>query len=107
VHSARNNRGRVVLRDFGDWIMEEIIDLNAQIVALRMAVEGIWLSLLSNDADPAAQATMLRQANVAAIGQMDAPTPAAVSMRDAVAAHTDRLWGSIEWQLQHDAAQKA
>jgi hypothetical protein len=90
-----------------EWIMDEIIDLNAQIVALRMAVEGIWLSLLSNDADPAAQAAMLRQANVAAIGQMDAPTPAAISMRDAVAAHTDRLWGSIEWQLQHEAAQKA
>ncbi len=87
--------------------MDEIIDLNAQIVALRMAVEGVWLSLLSNDADPAAQASMLRQANVAAIGQMDAPTPAAISMRDAVAAHTDRLWGSIEWQLQHEANNKA
>ena len=74
--------------------MEEIIDLNAQIVALRMAVEGIWLSLLSSDADPVAQAAMLRRSNVTAIGQMDAPTPAAISMRDAVAAHTDRLWGS-------------
>ena len=92
---------------FEEWIMDEIIDLNAQIVALRMAVEGIWLSLLSSDVDAAAQASMLRQANVAAIGQMDAPTPAAISMRDAVAAHTDRLWGSIEWQLQHEASEKA
>ena len=35
--------------------MDDIADLQAQLVALRLAVEGAWLSLLSNDADPVAQ----------------------------------------------------
>jgi hypothetical protein len=84
-------------------IMDEVADLQAQLVALRMAVEGAWLSLLSNDVDPAGAAGRLKQANVAAIGQLDASTPNAMALRDAVAAHTAHLWSSIEWQLKNPA----
>lgn len=80
--------------------MEEIADLRAQIVALRMAVEGSWLSLLTANPDAAATAARLRAENVAAVGNLDARTAEAKAMRDAVAAHTDRLWGSIAWQLE-------
>lgn len=80
--------------------MEDVADMQAQIVALRMAVEGAWLSLLSSDPDAVAVAAKLRRANVAAVDQLDASTPQARAMRDAVSAHTDRLWGSIGWQLE-------
>ena len=83
--------------------MDEVADLQAQIVALRLAVEGAWLSLLSNDADPAAAAGRLKETNVAAIDQLDASTPNAKGLRDAVALHTAHLWGSIEWQLKNPA----
>jgi len=86
--------------------MDEIADLQAQLVALRLAVEGAWLSLLSNDADPAAAAGRLKDANVAAIDQLDASTPNAKALRDAVAAHTTHLWSSIEWQLKQPADNK-
>lgn len=80
--------------------MDDIADLQAQLVALRLAVEGAWLSLLSNDADPVAQAGNLREENVAAVAQLDASTDNAKALRDAVALHTAHLWGSIEWQLK-------
>lgn len=80
--------------------MDEVADLQAQIVALRLAVEGAWLSLLANDPNPAAAAGTLKDANVAAVNQLDASTPNAKALRDAVAAHTGHLWGSIEWQLK-------
>jgi hypothetical protein len=81
--------------------MDDVADLQAQLVALRMAVEGAWLSLLSNDVDPAGAAGRLKEANVAAIGQLDATTANAKALRDAVATHTAHLWGSIEWQLKN------
>ena len=80
--------------------MDDIADLQAQIVALRLAVEGAWLSLLGNDPDPVAAAGTLKDANVAAVDQLDASTPNAKGLRDAVAAHTAHIWGSIEWQLK-------
>jgi len=86
--------------------MDDIADLQAQLMALRVAVEGAWLSLLNNDPDAVAAAGRLKQENVAAIGQLDASTPNAKAMRDAVAAHTAHLWGSIEWQLQQAVAEK-
>jgi hypothetical protein len=83
--------------------MNETADLQAQIVALRLAVEGLWTSLLRSGPDAAAQAERLRRENVASIGQLDATTEQARALRDAVVAHTDQLWGSIGWQLQQDA----
>ncbi|MDB5680970.1 MAG: hypothetical protein JWO16_775, partial [Sphingomonas bacterium] len=79
--------------------MDDVADLQAQIVALRMAVEGAWLSLLGNDPDPVAAAGQLKEANVAAVGQLDASTDNAKALRDIVATHTAHIWGSIEWQL--------
>ncbi|MGN6817513.1 MAG: hypothetical protein ACTHJR_02445 [Sphingomonas sp.] len=86
--------------------MDDIADLQAQLVALRIAVEGAWLSLLSNDPDPVATAGQLKQANVSSVDQLDASTANAKALRDAVAAHTAHLWGSIEWQLKHAADNK-
>lgn len=86
--------------------MDDIADLQAQLVALRMAVEGAWLSLLSNDSDPVGTVAKLKEANVAAVDQLDATTPNAKALRDTVAAHTAHLWSSIEWQLQQIAADK-
>jgi hypothetical protein len=83
--------------------MDDIADLQAQLVALRLAVEGAWLSLLGNDANPVGMAGELKRANVAAVDQLDATTANARSLRDAVATHTAHLWGSIEWQLQQIA----
>ena len=80
--------------------MDDIADLQAQLVALRFAVEGAWMSLLSQDPDPASQARQLKEANVAAVGRLDAATPNAEALRDAVAAHTGHFWSSIEWQLK-------
>lgn len=79
---------------------ENVADLQAQMIALRVAVEGLWLSLLGSDADPVQAAATLRKANVASIDQLDAGTPNAAALRDRVRGHTDHLWGSIEWQLQ-------
>lgn len=83
--------------------MDDIADLQAQLVALRMAVEGAWLSLLSNDPDAVAVAGKLKQDNVTAVGQLDASTANARALRDAVAAHTASLWSSIEWQMKQIA----
>lgn len=83
--------------------MNEVADLQAQVIALRLAVEGVWLSLLTSDPNGGAAAARLRRENVAAVDQLDTSTPAAKAMRDAVAAHTDRLWGSIGWQLEQNA----
>ena len=80
--------------------MDEVADLQAQIVALRLAVEGAWLSLLSSDPDPVAQAGKLKDANVDAVNQLDASNENAAALRDAVALHTAHMWGSIEWQLK-------
>jgi len=84
----------------GRFDMDDIADLQAQLVALRLAVEGAWLSLLSQDPDPVAQADQLKRANVAAVEQLDASSANASALRDAVAAHTGHLWSSIEWQLK-------
>ncbi|QDZ06607.1 hypothetical protein FPZ24_03235 [Sphingomonas panacisoli] len=81
--------------------MDEVADLQAQLVALRMAVEGTWISLLNNDPDPVAMVAKLKDANIEAVNQLDASTPNARGLRDAVAAHTAHIWGSIEWQIQH------
>ena len=56
--------------------------------------------MLGNDPDPVAAAGQLKDANVAAVDQLDASTANAKALRDAVAAHTAHLWGSIEWQLK-------
>jgi len=79
--------------------MDPIIDLQAQIIALRMAAEGAWLTLLRMDSSGPAEAARLRRENVAAVDQLDASTPESKALRDAVSAHVDRLWGSIGWQL--------
>lgn len=85
--------------------MDQTTDLQAQIVALRLAVEGIWLSVLRADPDAIRQAERLRDENVATLGQLDATTPDTAAMRDAVARHTEQLWGSIVWQLQQGPQQ--
>jgi hypothetical protein len=82
--------------------MDDVVDLQAQIVSLRLAVEGLWLSVLRSDPDAIAQAERLGRENVATIGQIDASTPDARIMRDAVVRHTEQLWGSIGWQLRQD-----
>lgn len=79
----------------------DLADLQAQVVALRVAVEGAWLSLLRPAADPAGDARRLGEENIAAIGQLDAPDDAARAMRDAVIGHTAQLWGSIAWQCEN------
>ena len=76
-----------------------IADLQAQIVALRLAVEGSWLSILQPDPDPAAAAKRLGEENVAAIDKMAADTDAERAIKAAVVHHTQQLWGSIGWQL--------
>jgi len=81
--------------------MDEISDLQAQTIALRLAVEGVWLSLLRSDPNAVAEVERLRRENVAAVAQLPVPTAAAGAVRDAVARHTDQLWGSIAWQLEH------
>ena len=85
--------------------MNDVADLQAQIIALRFAIEGTWLSLRRSDPAPLGPARRRRRGNVAAVGQLDASNPDAQAMRDAVAAHTDRLWGSIEWQLQQETTE--
>ena len=79
--------------------MDQAADLQTQIVALRIAVEGLWLSLLANDPDPVGQAEALKRDNVALIGQLAADTDQAKAARDAVIKHTEHLWNSIGWQL--------
>ena len=83
---------------------QDLADLQAQVVALRLAVEGAWLSLLSPSADPAGDARRLGEQNAAAIGQLDASSPAAEATRAAVLHHTQQLWGSIVWQLDGSGA---
>ena len=83
--------------------MDQLADLQAQIIALRLATEGAWLSLLANDADPADQAAGLKTAHVAAIGQLNAGTADERAMVAAVTRHTEQLWSSIEWQLRNIA----
>ena len=80
-------------------IEQDVADLQAQIVALRLAVEGAWLSLLQPDPEPAAAARRLGAATGAPIGQLEAPNAAAEAMRAAVLRHTEQLWGSVAWQL--------
>jgi hypothetical protein len=80
--------------------MDDVANLQTQVIALRVAVEGLWLSLLSSDPEAVENAARMRKENVAAIDQLDASTDNARALRDAVRGHTDHLWGSIEWQLQ-------
>ena len=84
--------------------MDEVADLQAQLVALRMAVEGTWLTLLLNDPNPVATVARLKDENVAAVNQLDASTPNAEGLRNAVATHVAHIWGSIEWQIQQTKA---
>ena len=86
--------------------MDDHADLQAQVIAMRLAVEGLWISLLGADVDPTGQAKRLGAANLAALDQMDASSAAARAVRDAVARHTERLWGSIGWQLDETAKAK-
>jgi len=79
--------------------MDQAADMQAQIMALRIAVEGVWLSILHADPDPVAVATRLRDQNVAGVRAMPATAPRDVAARDAVAVHTQQLWNSIVWQL--------
>ncbi|WP_375382825.1 hypothetical protein [uncultured Sphingomonas sp.] len=48
-------------------VEQDLADLQAQIVALRLAVEGAWLSLLSPSPDPTGDARRLGEQNAAAI----------------------------------------
>jgi hypothetical protein len=84
-------------------IMNELGDLQAQVVALRVALEGAWLSMLTSGPDAIPNAQRLREHNLEALGKLDASTPDAILMRDAVVAHTDQLWKSIAWQLGDDS----
>ena len=82
-----------------------LADLQAQVVALRVAVEGTWLSLLTPDPDPAAAARRLGEQNVAAIRSYTTNGGIAEALTGPVIHHTEQLWGSIAWQL--DEAKKA
>ncbi len=76
-----------------------LADLQAQIIALRFAVEGTWLSLLQPDPDPAAAARRLGERNVAAIRSYTTDGGVAAALTEPVIHHTEQLWGSIAWQL--------
>ena len=78
---------------------ENVADLQAQIVALRIAVESAWLSLLTPSPDPIGDAQRLGAEHVVAIRQMDTGTANARALQDIVVQHTEQLWGSIAWQL--------
>ena len=86
--------------------MDDAADLQAQIVALRLAVEGIWLSVLRADANGLREAQRLHGENVASVAQLAGTTTEQRAMRDAVAGHTRALWGSIVWQLQQPPEQR-
>ena len=79
--------------------MDTNADLQAQIIALRTALEGAWLSMLHADPNGVINAERLRQENVAGLRALNASGAQAEAMRDAVVAHTDQLWKSIVWQL--------
>ncbi len=79
--------------------MDTIADLQAQIVALRTALEGAWLAMLHADPNGIASAERLRRENVAGVRAFPATGAQAEATRDAVVAHTDQLWKSIVWQL--------
>ena len=72
-------------------------------VALRVAVEGAWMSLLAADPDPAGAAQRLGLENVAAIERLEGKTETADAVRAAVIFHTGQIWGSIAWQLAERA----
>jgi electron transfer flavoprotein alpha/beta subunit len=80
--------------------MDPTLDLQAQIIALRMAAEGAWLSLLRMDTNAISEAARLRTENVAAVSQLNASNPQEAALRDAVSRHVDIFWGSIGWQLE-------
>ena len=82
--------------------MDSVADLQAQIIALRAAVEGAWLAMLRRDGDAHAQAERIGRESVEAIGQLDAKSADALAMRAAITHHTEQLWGSIAWQLGQD-----
>lgn len=78
--------------------MDPHTDLQAQVIALRNAVESLWLSMLHNDPDRVAHAGRLRESSVAALGVLQPNSEADRDILAAVIAHTDRLWTSIESQ---------
>jgi hypothetical protein len=80
--------------------VNDIADLQAQLMAMRLAVEGLWLSLLTPDPQAIEHVVRMREENSKAIAQLDASSDAARVMRDAVRKHVEQLWGSIEWQLR-------
>jgi hypothetical protein len=82
--------------------MDPVIDLQAQVIALRAAVEGAWLAMLRRDGDAHAQAERIGRESVDAIGELDAKSADALAMRAAIIRHTEQLWGSIGWQLGQD-----
>ena len=80
--------------------MDQIADLQAQVIALRTAVEGAWLSLLvSAGPNARADADALKGGNLAALQGLTAATPDAQAMKDAVIRHTDQLWTNVAAQL--------
>lgn len=81
----------------------DLADLQAQLMALRVAVEGAWLSLLTTAPDPVGDAQTLGMQHVAALGRLEATTADARAVREAVVRHTEQLWGSIAWQLANRA----
>ena len=79
----------------------EVADLKAQVIALRVAVEGAWLSLLAPSPTSVADARNLGEQHAAAVGYLKADDDTSRAIRDAVVFHTQQLWGSIAWQLEN------
>ena len=79
--------------------MDPIADLQAQVIALRTAIESLWLSTLYPDPNRIAHAGRMKTSSLDALRALRADDPAAAAMRDAVMLYTDQLWSSIEAQL--------
>lgn len=84
----------------------EVADLKAQIIALRVAVEGAWLSLLAPSPTSVADARRLGEQHAAAVGDLKAGDDASRAIRDAVVFHTGQIWGSIAWQLENPIGER-
>ena len=79
--------------------MTETADLQAQVLALRNAVESLWLSMLYPDPDRQAHAAQMHRSSVAAVERLHPLDADGAAMRTAVIEHTDKMWRSIEVQL--------
>ena len=85
--------------------MDQTADLQAQVLALRNAVESLWLSMMYADPDRDAHAKRLHESSLAAVRALNPVDADGAAMRQAVMEHTDKLWRSIAAQLA--AAPKA